>query len=323
MDSPKIMSPQALKQKHQSEVLRLFHSLETAEALIDLTLSREISSLSAGPTDSRPNPIKTLIFSALSPSADIQKSTQSESETVSKQNNSLLQVFKEEIKRQYLLGLGPDGFADTLERLLSDGHMSGCVYACQRHMRSSQQSRIDFVKMIQKIPATVSAEEYLSFVGQVVVPFLTCAEEETSPFAQQMATSGPKRGKEKEKEKEVARVVGCLCDRAEESERLLGRPFEAILYVELAEKLINMTSPSSSSSSSVSEGQEGAGEGVKGRVERLKPDLVLQAAVLRRWKEKLSLADVQQLGLEGGSDCLLDHLPWCRMLYFITLAISF
>ena len=123
-------------------------------------------------------------------------------------------------------------------------------------------------------------------MGQVVLPFLA-NEDINSPYS---SNDSDKTGQalEDKKLELFSEIVSFLCDKAVETEMLTGQPFESICYIKAAEKMLDTFVYAHRIRSEV-----------KGRVERLRPDLDLQAAVLRRWKEKLSLAEVRQLGIAG------------------------
>lgn len=165
----------------------------------------------------------------------------------------------------------------------------GCVYACQRHLRSGGPeciNRLDVIKLLKVIPSDVCAEEFISFLGQVVLPFLAI-EEINSPYSGHDSGKNGQAAEDKTLEL-FSEIVTFLCDKAVETEMLTGQPFESIYYIKAAEKMLDTFAYAHRIRSEV-----------KGRVERLRPDLDLQAAVLRRWKEKLSLAEVRQLGIAG------------------------
>lgn len=100
MDSPKIASPAAQKQKHQFEVLKLFHYLETAEALVNMTYS---------PSDTAVD-----LTEELSPNSATECPDAFQRETE-----------MEEIKRSFFIGLGSHDLFHTLEGLLRNGHVAG------------------------------------------------------------------------------------------------------------------------------------------------------------------------------------------------------
>lgn len=147
---------------------------------------------------------------------------------------------------------------------------------------------MDILKLLKAIPADVCAEDFISFLGQVVLPFLA-DEEINSPYSGHFPASDGNGHSPEDRSLELfSGIVTLLCDKAVEAEILTGQPFESISYIKAAEKMLDTFSNAHRISREVKE-----------RVERLRPDLDLQAAVLRRWKEKLSLAEVRQLGIAG------------------------
>jgi hypothetical protein len=103
MDGPKIVSPAAQKQKHQFEVLKLHHYLETAEALVNMTYS---------PADTAFN---------------LTASTLDTHDALAIQEVSWRETEKEELKRSFFIGLGSHDLFHTLEGLLRNGHVAGCT----------------------------------------------------------------------------------------------------------------------------------------------------------------------------------------------------
>ena len=97
MDSPKMASPPAQKQKHQFEVLKLYHYLETAEALTNMTYSPSETTVNL----TEPNPL-----------TECHETLQRETEM-------------EELKRSFFIGLGSHDIFHTLEGLLRNGHVAG------------------------------------------------------------------------------------------------------------------------------------------------------------------------------------------------------
>lgn len=186
-------------------------------------------------------------------------------------------LYVEESTRKCLLGLESNNFPSTLHQFLQSGRVLEGLHACKRHSLETLY-KLDLLETISVIPLSVATEDFAAWVQQIVLPNICNGD-------RHHATE--KQGKT-EYIAVIERVAMQLCDRAIASEKCTTRPFGAILYVELAKKCLDMSPCSQHISSEC-----------QSRIADLLPNLKLQAAILQKWNEQITLGDVVGIGLQG------------------------
>jgi len=128
-----------------------------------------------------------------------------------------------------MIGLQTAIFGSTLEKSLKDGYLMQCAHICNRYL-CNYGNVVDLVASLQSIPISVSADDFIHWVQHVVIPLTQLGDSNRNMVADDLCGV-----------RAVEAILNHLCDRALETETRTNKPFDATLYVDLANRFLNMS----------------------------------------------------------------------------------